>query len=579
MKFTILSSDATIISSISSLLQTVLGGQTECLIDSIDFGPEKLSESVEDSKKSSTKRIFEAEHDDSDFYVSVSIGKEYEFDGVYGFVFACVSDSTKNKFGFGYSPKFIIPDGNTSECTNIIDTITGGFYNMKKFISEAVMSALIPLHFYATELPKNAPKELVKFADKIDPIQRNQLADQLCNLDFTKQKIFDAGKTSGELEEIELAELDDCQEDVMVNGLDALRFGEVAVVIMAGGQGSRLRAPIPKAMMEIEIPSKMTLLEVQLRRIKKLQTMLESYGQNPKPIPVYILTSESTHSPIASYLMMKENFGLEHVMLVKQKQLPARTPEGNFVLSDFGKVCAAPNGNGAVFSALSESGALKQMKELGVRYVDIHPIDNALARPADPYFVGAMIYEGGDAAIKVIKKLPKERMGTLCKKDGKVVIIEYSEIPEGKEELYPYGNTALQLYSIEIIELVAEKQLPYHVANKKEMIINEKGEKELGAVQKFERFIFDALEYCENVVVVECVREEEFAPIKNSSGSPTDSPETARDLILNLHKKWAELNDITLEGDGALEFLPETTYAGEGLEKFFGSTITTPMIL
>jgi UDP-N-acetylglucosamine pyrophosphorylase len=302
-----------------------------------------------------------------------------------------------------------------------------------------------------------------------------------------------------------------------------------------------------------------------------------STGLTALDIPVYILTSESTHSPIAAYLIQKNNFGLRHVMLVKQRQLPARDPSGRFVLAEKHKVMAAPNGNGAVFQELKDSGALDEMKRLGVKYVDVHPIDNVLARPADPFFVGALIYEGADAAIKVIKKLPRERIGTLCIRNEKTVVIEYSEIPPGEEAAYQWGNTALQLYTVDVIERAAAAQLPYHVANKREKFINDDGQQVIGDVVKFERFVFDALEYCENVVLVECKREDEFAPIKNPSGAPADSPETARDLLLALHRRWAQSHEITLEGDGQFEFLPETTYDGEGLEKFVGFSFTLPI--
>ena len=101
----------------------------------------------------------------------------------------------------------------------------------------------------------------------------------------------------------------------------------------------------------------------------------------------------------------------------------------------------------------------------------------------------------------------------------------------------------------------------------------------MGDVRKFERFVFDALEYAENVVLFECKREEEFAPIKNPAGSEFDSPDTARDLVLALHKKWALEAGIKFEGEGTFEFRPETTYSGEGLEHLADSTLTLPMTL
>jgi UDP-N-acetylglucosamine pyrophosphorylase len=344
---------------------------------------------------------------------------------------------------------------------------------------------------------------------------------------------------------------------------------------MAGGQGIRLRILFPKALKELDIPSKMTLLELNFRRIKKLLS-LHRTQLGSLDIPVYILTSDSTHSPIAAFLMQHNNFGLPSVMLVKQRQLPARTPDGEFVLSEKWKIMAAPNGNGAFFQELKESGALADMKRRGVKYVEIHPIDNALAKPADPLFLGALMYEEGDAAIKVLKKTPKERIGTMCRRRGKTIVVEYSEIPAGDEEAYTLGNTGLQIYGVDLIERAASESLPYHIANKKEKLIDGAGEQVIGDVQKFERFVFDALEYAENVVLFDCAREAEFAPIKNGYGAPTDSPDTAKALLLARHRAWAEKAGIRLQGVGDFEILPETSYDGEGLERFEGQTFTLP---
>ena len=136
-------------------------------------------------------------------------------------------------------------------------------------------------------------------------------------------------------------------------------------------------------------------------------------------------------------------------MLVKQPQLPARlidpndndsqnNSDGPFILSEKWKILGSPNGNGAIFAALKDSGAIDDMKKRGVLYLDVHPIDNALVRPADPFMVGCMLYEGGDVAIKVIRKNPKEKIGTIAKRGDKTVVIEYSEIPDDQDQKFVF---------------------------------------------------------------------------------------------------------------------------------------------
>ena len=588
MKIVILSGDSIINSSIENYLNKILKGRVDFTVQTVS-APNEIFNSLPQTKKEAVTRIFNNETEGADYYICVVSGIEREFDSLYGFTFAAAADKTKNRFGFGTSTKFPLPDDISgsvengkpinSLCTDkngLISLSTGGQITIGECVETAVGAALIPFNFYPIEIPQTAAPELTRFAKNINSIQQSCLASQLRLLDFSEQKTVDTTKTLAALQAVpDPKNFKADYQNVYKVGADAIHKGQYAVCIMAGGQGSRLRAPVPKAMMEVDVPSKQTLLELQLRRIKRLVTL---YGgcENPPGIPVYILTSDTTHSPIAAYLMQNENFGVKHIMLVKQRQLPARTFDGKFVLSEQWKVMAAPNGNGSIFQALKESGAIEDMKRLGVRYLDIHPIDNALAKPADPFFVGAMILEDGDCAIKVIRKRPKEKIGTLCKREGKTSVIEYSEIPPNEEESYVWGNTGLQIYRTDLIEKAANGHLPFHIALKKENIINEKGEKVMGDVKKFERFIFDALEYSTKPVLVECVREEEFAPIKNAIGAQFDSPETARDLMVSLHKKWAQEAGIKLNGEGAFEFLPETTYAGEGLEKLAGKTVNLP---
>lgn len=103
------------------------------------------------------------------------------------------------------------------------------------------------------------------------------------------------------------------------------------------------------------------------------------------------------------------------------------------------------------------------------------------------------------------------------KKNGKVTIVEYSEkIPEGCD----YGNTALHIFSINLIE--KSKNLGYHVAKKQEKTFE--GVKD---VIKYEKFIFDSMVFADKCAILEVERNDEFAPIKNGFGAAADSPETA----------------------------------------------------
>jgi UDP-N-acetylglucosamine pyrophosphorylase len=60
---------------------------------------------------------------------------------------------------------------------------------------------------------------------------------------------------------------------------------------------------------------------------------------------------------------------------------------------------------------------------------------------------------------------------------------------------------------------------------------------------KLERFVFDALAATDRICAVEALREDEFAPVKNASG--TDSPDTSRAALQACYRRW--LADAKIE--------------------------------
>lgn len=85
--------------------------------------------------------------------------------------------------------------------------------------------------------------------------------------------------------------------------------------------------------------------------------------------------------------------------------------------------------------------------------------------------------------------------------------------------------------------------------------------------------------------VLEVAREDEFSPLKNAKGSPSESPETARRDLMNLHYRYiVKAGGKFMNTNGWIsvvcEISPLLTYAGEGLEdevkgKVFSATDET----
>jgi len=74
---------------------------------------------------------------------------------------------------------------------------------------------------------------------------------------------------------------------------------------------------------------------------------------------------------------------------------------------------------------------------------------------------------------------------------------------------------------------------------------------------KLETFVFDALPLSDKSVILETLREEEFAPVKNADGA--DSPEITRKMMTERAAKWLEQAGVEIprKSDGKADCIIE----------------------
>ena len=369
--------------------------------------------------------------------------------------------------------------------------------------------------------------------DAINEIYLNSKKN-ITNKDFTIEPIkFIDKERIDEKEYIEYEKL----------GKEIIKNGKLAVVTMAGGQGTRLGHTGPKGTFDLGLGNHKSIFEILCDTLKAEN---ERYGVS---VPWYIMTSDENNAETVEFFEKNNYFGYNKgdIFFFTQSKLPMVDTEGKCLIDEKGNIKEAADGHGGIFKSILNGGALYDMQSRGIEWVFIGGVDNVLVKPVDPVLIGLSIKDNVEAAGKsIIKANSHEKVGIFCKKDGRPSVIEYSEISdelaeerlENGELKYAESHILCNLFSLNAINKIASIDLPYHVAFKKAKYIDNDGNliiSDKPNAYKFESFIFDAFEKLDDLVVLRVKRENEFAPVKNAEGE--DSPETARKLYIEFHNK------------------------------------------
>ena len=395
---------------------------------------------------------------------------------------------------------------------------------------------------------------------------------QLESIDFELFAVLQNQSSDEQAKSIEPCELIRLDDTFRKQGIASIQNGELAVLTVAGGQGTRLGWSGPKGTFPATPISGKSLFQVIAEQI------VFASNKHNTTIPWYIMTSVENDAATRSFLLDNNCFGLDRtdIFIFKQNEIPAVDANGNMLLATKNKIAMNPDGHGGVITALQQSGGLDEMTTRGVKYISYVQIDNPLASVIDPNFIGLHISDQSsvEASSKcVLKTDSNERVGVFCNVDGKVSVVEYSDLPSDKANevddegqlIYAGGSIALHLFSVDFLQRTADN-LQWHMAHKKIPFIDFKtGEllvPESPNAYKFEKFVFDVLPLAQKSLVVETVREEEFAPIKNASGQ--DSPETSHSLQLDRAKRWLLSRGVDVLEGATVEISPlSASCAGE----------------
>lgn len=436
-----------------------------------------------------------------------------------------------------------------------------------------------PLH-QVEMLAAVGQSHVFRWWDELDEIQRRKLVAQVDEIDWEQlQRLVRGGEQAidwaalAERAEpapaISLAEQrqPEFRSSAVAAGQQALRSGQVAFVLTAGGQGSRLGFDHPKGLYPIGPISRRPLFQIMLEHAR-------ARGKQARTrIPVYIMTSPQTDAETRQFLRANDWFGYpeEDIRVFCQGSMPAVDLQTGLVLmQDRGSISTSPDGHGGTLAGLARDGALEDMRRRGIRHVFYGQIDNPLLQVCDPLLIGCHLLRNSEMTTQAIRKEdPLQKVGNIVSVDGVVQIIEYSDLPEAcarkrgadGEYLLWAGSIAVHVFDLDFLVRVSGEadRLPFHRAIKKVPTIDSVGQPLVPATNnsmKFERFIFDLMPHARNALVCEVDADEGFAAVKNAPPAATETPDWVRQKICALHRKWLEQAGCHLQDGIRVEISP-----------------------
>lgn len=361
--------------------------------------------------------------------------------------------------------------------------------------------------------------------------------------------------------------VDFTREAAIAEGEELLRGGQVAMMLVAGGLGTRLGWNEPKGMFPIGPLSQRSFFQLFI------ESLLAVRRRYAAAIPLYVMTSPATDQKTREYFAANQNFGLPDRDVVFFCQATMFAVDDRFeriLRASPGELVLAPDGHGGMLRAFERSGGLADCGRRGVTTLFYAQIDNPLLQTCDPLLLGSHVLARSEMTTQVVRKRrPLERVGVLVAADGRAQMIEYSDLPkESAHETLPdgslkfwAGNLAVHVFDIGLLKRAAgqDEALPFHIAHKKTPYIDDQGslvspEKE--NAYRFERFIFDLLHVAERSLVVEVDPAEAFAPVKNSDAEQTDNPRLAKAALIAQHRRWLRAAGVQIADDIDVEINP-----------------------
>ncbi|KAK1350510.1 UDP-N-acetylglucosamine pyrophosphorylase [Hamiltosporidium tvaerminnensis] len=394
-------------------------------------------------------------------------------------------------------------------------------------------------------------------------------------------------------------------------GDEVIQENNLCVLILCGGQGTRLGSADPKGCYVLPDINH-SIFSIHMQQISSLGKIYS------KEILLLVMVSEFTDHKTEEYFKVNQYFGLkrENIVFFKQESCICKDFNENPYFIDEKNFARSPNGNGGLFKAMKDNDIFSILRKRNIEFVNVISVDNVLARVLDPIMIGCYKHHKFDVLSKSVDRLQNENVGIFVMKDQKIIIKEYSEVnvdglKDGETQTTDtstsnsssanssiteitsessfsstFGENPFQanicnhIFSVNFMENISNKTLPIHRAVKK--IPYFEGGKIIKPKEpngfKDEYFIFDCFVFSNNCGVMNVPRLLEFSPLKNGYDKTTDNPRTCVDDISKRSRLYMEKSGAKIV-NCRIFVLPKTSVFGENLERFQGKTFKKDEVL
>lgn len=385
--------------------------------------------------------------------------------------------------------------------------------------------------------------QVLRFFDQLNDDEKHTLLSQIDAIDWGFEQALKhdgSSKVDTVIEEIDalhIGQINQNRDTYQETGLQAIRDGKLCLLLLAGGQGTRLGFDQPKGCFNVGITKELYIFQLLMEHTLDVVHMAGAF------IPLYIMTSNINYKDTVNFFESHAYFGYDpaYVHFFVQELNPATDFNGKILLKSKYELALSPNGNGGWFSSMHKAGLLDSIFDSNLEWINVFSVDNVLQRIADPVFLGATISSGKMSGAKVVRKaFPEEKVGVMCKENGKPHIIEYYEMNDEMLNkrlsdgslAYGFGAILNYLFPIQRLKETLDQTMPLHVVKKKVPCIDDDGNSVTPSepnAYKFETLALDLIHEMDDCLIFEVDREKEFAPVKNKDG--VDSVDTARALL------------------------------------------------